>query len=89
MSGIQAGLINITANPSEGEIADFPSAHGDLSGLEVGGFNFANWVRGVQVGVVNYASSLSGLQVGLINIASKGALPFMLGLNPGFAGSRK
>jgi len=40
---------------------------GNVTGLQVGLFNYGDHVEGLQVGVVNYAGSMSGLQLGLAN----------------------
>ena len=86
-AGASFGVANIALGTRRD--ARFPS-HGDASGIQAGLVNIGTgWVRGVQVGLVNMASTLTGLQIGSINICtSNGALPFMLGVNPGFAGSR-
>lgn len=85
-TGVQVGLVN---NVSASEKRDeFFRSQGQLIGMQVGLINIGGWVRGAQVGLVNYAAALTGLQVGLINIAKRGALPFMLGANLGFASEK-
>jgi len=89
-AGISAGFANASFTSAPRDGARFP-VHGDMTGLEAGVANmhFDGWVKGVQIGLVNWAGTLTGVQIGLVNIVSnKGALPFMIGINPGFAGSR-
>ena len=57
-TGLQAGMVNLTKQKSEG--------------LQWGLYNSGGHVSGVQVGIVNVTDTMYGLQIGLINVIRTG-----------------
>lgn len=70
MQGAQLGLVNMSRQ--------------DLTGVQFGFFNQAEYVKGLQLGFVNYAKNIDGLQVGIVNIAENGWFPAMVIANGRF-----
>lgn len=85
MSGVQlAGLGNGGGMMTGAQVGAF-NVNENTTGLMVGVLNIGGDTRGVQIGLVNVARRLQGVQLGLINIAYENSLPFMVGVNAGFA----
>lgn len=70
LQGAQLGLVNMNRQ--------------ELTGLQFGFFNQAEYVKGLQLGFVNYAKTIDGLQVGILNIAENGWFPAMIFVNGRF-----
>ena len=70
LKGAQLGLVNMNRQ--------------ELTGLQFGFFNQAEYVKGLQLGFVNYAKTIDGLQVGILNIAENGWFPAMVIVNGRF-----
>ncbi|MDD6153171.1 MAG: hypothetical protein PUK24_05680 [Elusimicrobia bacterium] len=70
MQGAQLGLVNMNRQ--------------ELTGLQFGFFNQAEYIKGLQLGFVNYAKTIDGLQVGILNIAENGWFPAMVIVNGRF-----
>jgi hypothetical protein len=56
-NGFQASVCNIT--------------RGQMNGLQIGGFNYANEQRWVQIGLINWDGNAHGMQIGLVNYADQ------------------
>ena len=70
MQGAQLGIVNMNRQ--------------ELTGLQFGFFNQAEYANGLQLGFVNYAKTIDGLQVGILNIAENGWFPAMIFVNGRF-----
>ncbi len=82
--GVEAGLINRDAALAGLAVALFNTVSGDVSGMQIGAFNNANFMTGMQIGIFNHANSLRGIQIGLINLIEDGPLSFFPVLNMAF-----
>lgn len=67
------------------QVAIFLNSNGgDLTGAQIGIFNYADSVHGLQIGLFNKAHKLYGIQIGLINHATNGAIPYLPVINVAF-----
>ncbi len=57
-SGFQVGAVNIASVRSNAE----------AGALQIGVYNYSNYLRGCQIGLINQTHDLIGIQIGLINI---------------------
>jgi len=61
-TGVQIGVFNL--------VEDYESLDADLSGIQLGAFNYALCINGLQIGAGNFSKDVSGIQLGIFNYAA-------------------
>ncbi len=73
LSGVQWGFVGLVDGDSEGWQDNAVSiTNGSFKGLQMGIYNYADFVNGVQFGLINSSGSMKGIQLGLLNFIKHG-----------------
>ena len=75
MTGIQAGLVNVTNDITGMQFGALHNSSSLGTGVQIGLWNVSKILHGLQLGVINSSNQLTGLQVGLWNVNPSGWLP--------------